>query len=259
METSVLGGVLLLGLSCGGRSGDSASGDEADLAGRSFLLDHAEGFEPVSGTTVRLSFTQNEITFRAGCNTHTGSYRFQAGSLVVTAMGSTEMGCEPELMAQDEWLRGFMANQPGFDLDGNWLVLDRGSAVLTFLDREVADPDRTLTGQPWRIDSLLAGESASSVPGQATLSVTFRGDGTLEVETGCNTGHGEYEASDSLLTFGSMAYTKVGCASPQSSQTETHIKQVFAEGTASYRIEVARLTVERDDGTGITGQAWSND
>jgi hypothetical protein len=50
-------------------------------------------------------------------------------------------------------------------------------------------------------------------------------------------------------------YTKVGCGTEERTRAEAHINQVFGAGTASYRIEAARLTVERADGVGVTARA----
>ena len=38
-------------------------------------------------------------------------------------MGSTEMACEPPLMAQDQWLSNFLTSGPTYTLDGDTLTL----------------------------------------------------------------------------------------------------------------------------------------
>jgi heat shock protein HslJ len=251
-----VGACLLFGaVACGGRS-DPAQGDLAlFLADRTFLLDHAEGWAPLDGTRVRLQFWIDELTFHAGCNSHGAVYRIEGGALETSSHRMSAMGCTPALNSQDDWVTRFMTESPQVDLGGNWLILSGETATLTFLDQAVADRDRSLTGQPWLIDELMMGTMSATLPTETSPFVVFRTDGVLVLETICNTGQGTYQASGTTLTFGDVGYTKVGCGTEERTRAEAHINQVFGAGTASYRIEAARLTVERADGVGVTARA----
>jgi len=216
------------------------------------LLDNADGYTPARGPKIRIEFSDDNISFHAGCNAHAGSYRAEDGKIDVSwpGLATTMMACIPHLDAQDAWIREFLLSKPAYQIDGNNLTLKNDSATLTFVDRVVADPDRQLVGPKWTIDALITGDAVSSI-GEVKPSILFGSDGSVAVETGCNMGRGKYEVSGSQLTFGALALTRRACISEQLGNTEKHIQKVVGDGTATYRIEAARLTVQRPDGTGI--------
>ena len=45
----------------------------------------------------------------------------------------------------------------------------------------------------------------------STASITIADDGTVAVNTGCNTGSGSVEVTDTTLTFGPIRITKMAC------------------------------------------------
>ena len=102
------------------------------------------------------------------------------------------------------------------------LVLTGQGATLVFLDRELADPDRGLTGRLWTIDSLVDAQAVSNVPAGVVPTVTFGDDGTLTLEAGCNTCNGTYQATNAELTFDPMVCTRMACLEPGASETEAH-------------------------------------
>lgn len=216
----------------------------ARLEGREFLLESAEGFEPVAGTTVQLSFDDGRLGFHAGCNSHSGDFELRDGRLIVVALSSTDIGCDLERGAQDHWLATFFTSSPRVLLDGDRLTLANDEATLVFLDREVADPDRPLAGTLWSIDTLVTADAASNVPLSPPPTVLFNEDGTLQVDTTCNTSGGHYAVSGNTLTLSDIAYTEAGCNAPT---IEAHIQSVIGNGTLAFTIEAARLTLQRGD------------
>jgi heat shock protein HslJ len=134
---------LLLGtVACGGRS-DPAPGDlSLFLSDRTFLLDHAEGWAPIDGTTIRLQFSNDGLSFHAGCNYQGGAYYIQERALVISSLRTTAMLCRSDLHAQDDWVVGFLTGRPEVDLEGDrWLTLTGEAATLTFLHQVVIDAD----------------------------------------------------------------------------------------------------------------------
>ncbi|MEO8180230.1 MAG: META domain-containing protein [Deltaproteobacteria bacterium] len=236
-----------LTLAAGCSSGDSAEGDRlrGQLAGRAFLLESAEGFSPVASTTVRLSFEQTELSFYAGCNTHSGSYSPCGEDLCIRALGSTEIGCASELQAQDQWLAGFMTARPRLSLDGDRLTLSGADATLAFLDRELADPDRPLTGRVWLIDTFIDGDAASNIPLPSSPTVSFDEQGRAQIFTTCNTGTGAYTRQGRQLLLSDVLYTEAACASAASAAADARIQRVLSDGTLTAEIEAARLTLTR--------------
>jgi heat shock protein HslJ len=236
---------------------DSTVGTPTDtaaaLADREFLLESSEGFEPVEGTTVRLSFRDGEMGFSAGCNHHDGAYTLCDGSLCVEGMMSTEMGCSADRHQQDEWLAAFFLASPTLELEGDTLTLTTADATLVFLDREVADPDRPLSGNTWTIDTFIQGEAAMNLALNEVPTVTFGDDGSVQVFTSCNTGQGSYAANGNVVVLSGMSYTEVACSDANSTEADTHIRAVLADGEVTTEIEAAHLTVTRGSlGIGAT-------
>jgi heat shock protein HslJ len=217
-----------------------------ELDGLQFLLASSVGFEPLAGSTVRLSFRDGQLSAGAGCNHLGGAFQIRDGTLVVTELGMTEIGCDPEQHTEDEWLLEFLTSRPRITREGERLTLTGTSATLTFVDREVADPDQPLAGAAWTIDTFLRRGGASHLPSAKHPTLTFRMDGTLEVDTTCNTSRGNYTVSGDALTLSNVAYTEKACSSP-ASFVEEQVQAVIADGTLTIHIDARRLTIERGD------------
>jgi len=232
---------LALGFIVGcGLDGDPDTG----LQDGEYVLESSEGFTPVSGTNVSISFEDGRFGFSAGCNGHGGSYEVQSGRLVVSDLASTDIGCDTELHEQDNWLATFFSSMPLITVDGPRLTFTSDDATLVFLDREVVDPDRTLAGHLWTIDTLIGGGAASNVPTSRAPTVQFNQDGTLHVDTSCNTGGGRYAVDGNTLTLTELAYTEAGCDVPV---IEGRIQAVLSDGTLSFSIDANRLSLDRGD------------
>jgi heat shock protein HslJ len=224
----------------------NSSSTAAQLDGRTFLLQEAVGYTPVAGTVIRLSFNDGGLNLNAGCNHLSGPYAIQDGTLVMSGMSTTEMGCDAALHTQDEWLADFFAGKPTLVLDGDTLTFTSGDVVLTFLDREVADPDRPLVGPTWTVDSLISDDSVSSI--MSTLeppTLSFNSDGSFQVTTSCITAGGNYTATTTDLTFIAVTFPVSTCTDSASNSLLLHLATVFADGTATYGIDAARLTIEQ--------------
>jgi len=167
------------------------------------------------------------------------------GSLCVEGMGSTEMGCSADRHQQDEWLAAFFLASPTLELEGDMLTLTTADATLVFLDREVADPDRPLIGNTWTIDTFIQGDAAMNFALNEEPTVTFGDDGSVQVFTSCNTGQGSYAAEGSVVVLSEMTYTEEGCGDANSTEADTRIRDVLADGEVTTEIEASRLTVTR--------------
>lgn len=259
MARSVLAAVSLVVLAgCAGQGPGSGpgpgSGDRPDdgsrLLGRTFLSTSVKGHSLVAETRISLSFPEpGKIAARAGCNSLFGQVGFESDKLAVSGMGGTEMGCEPALHDQDKWLMEFLTAGPVWALAGDELVLTLGETEMTLLDREVADPDRPLTGARWQVESLLQGESVSSVPVGAEAFLEFREDGKVLGNTGCNNLSGGYTREDGSITFTPIVTTKKACADDVNA-LERAVLEVL-EGTVTAEITADRLELVHPGGSGL--------
>ena len=246
----------LLCLATSGCIGDDTGEPGTELLGMEFLLQSAVGFDPVEGTTVSLRFQEGEqggleFALNAGCNHLNGGFTMNDGILTTTYLMMTEMGCAPDLMAQDDWLIGFMSSGPTAVLDGDRLALSGAEAILMFLNRELADPDRELAGPTWTIDTFIEGEGASGAASSVNMSddptVVFGKDGSVQIYTGCTNGVGNYTTAGNTITLGSVGYDDVVCSDASLNQVDAHVQQVLSEGTLSYEINATRLTLQHDN------------
>ena len=224
----------------------------ADLDGRTFIVTDSAGYEPVPGAEIALTFEDSRVAVHAGCNQMSGGYEITDGRLVVGPMMSTEMACEEPLMAQDQWVAGFLPDA-AVTLDGDTLTLVKGDVTLIATDKEVARPDKPLVGTTWEVDGLVTGQAVSSMPAGVTASLVFA-DGTVAVRTGCNTGSGGAAIGDASVTFGPIGTTKMACE-PAAMEVEQHVLSVLA-GEVAYSIDADTLQL-RGAGGGLDLRAGS--
>lgn len=236
----------VLGLAaCGDEGG--VSSDES-LTGRTFLSESVTGRELVPDTQIRLGFQENGlITASAGCNSLTGDATIGTERIEVDAVGGTEIGCDPERHAQDEWLADLLMAGPRYELDDDRLHLRSGEIELTLVDREVADPDRALQGTAWALDGLIDGDAVSSMP--AGVDGTLRFDeGKVAMEV-CNEGSAEVTVTQDQLEIGDLEATLMACDDERMA-VENAVMGVL-DGTITYEIEASVLTLLHPDGHGL--------
>ncbi|HUQ44886.1 MAG TPA: META domain-containing protein [Candidatus Limnocylindria bacterium] len=197
----------------------------------------------VAGTRIRLHLGDSELGASAGCNSMGGTYRIEGGRLVFEGGAMTEMGCDPERHAQDDWLATFLSSKPALRLANNDLILDGGATVIQLVDREVAEPDLNIVGPTWTLESIIAGDSVSSVPEGARATLLFKADGTVDVFAGCNQGSGTWAATGTGITFGPLTLTKRACQDPGAA-VESEVVTLLGQGSVAATIDASRLTLQ---------------
>ena len=216
------------------------------LAGKEFVAakvtDGGQDLPLVPGTKLRLSFSATEIGASAGCNHMGGTYRIDGGRLIVGNLGTTDMGCDPDLMAQDQWLGEILGAGPAVSLVVNDLVLHAGSVRITFVDREIAEPDAKLVGPTWTVESIIAGDAVASVPAEPVATLVFREGGTLEVNAGCNRGSGTWMAVAGGIEVGPLTLTKMACEK-DGAALESAVLGVLEAGTIGAQIDSSLMTL----------------
>jgi heat shock protein HslJ len=233
----------------GTSSGDSdePGGAIEAIVGHEYLLDSATNFTLVPDTSLHISFREDSFSFSAGCNSGSGEYTFCDGQLCIDGLGTTEIGCDAPRHEQDETLANFFTSKPLLSVSGDELTISSGDVVLFFLDREVANPDRPLTGSSWVIDSFIQGDGVSNLPLQQDPTLSFNADGTFSVFTTCNQGSGTFVRTNSELSLSEVIYTEAECGDTGSSVAEGLIQDVLQEGVVTIEIDAQRLTIQRGD------------
>lgn len=186
--------------------------------GRTFASVHVSRagapVELVPTTQIRLSFSDRVLTAHAGCNTMSANATYDDDVLRIDgSLGMTEMGCDGQRQAQDEWLASVLMSRPRMTLEGNELTISRRDLVIELRDIEVLEPDRPLVATPWVLQSIGGRGSQSSVS-----SVSLTRPPTLvftrhraSIFTACNHGSAQTAVSDGVVSFSNVTTTLVRC------------------------------------------------
>ncbi len=179
-----------------------------------------------------------------------GGYTFAEDTIHDEMMAMTEMACDEALMDQDAFVSGLLTSGPTVTLEGDEMVMTSGEEQITFLDREVAEPDQPLEGTPWVIESVVDDQAVSSAPaGLETLLVIEEGQAIID--TGCNKGTTSVAVTDTTLTFGPMATTLALC---EFQDFEDAVMSTLT-GEVTWEIEGNALSLRQPDGSGLDFRA----
>ena len=265
--------VVLLLTACG--SEDASGTDPGELLqGREFwsvsVLEDGAQRELVEGTRIIVRFDEagTGIGVSAGCNQIGGSIEFDGDRLVTSDLFMTEMGCDPERHAQDEFVIAVLSDRPTVAFDdtefgGPEFGLETDTVAIRFLDAEVANPDQPIVGTAWTVTGFEDGQAAMSfaVAREATLEFpdvsTVRGfdgcadfEGAAEVADGSTGGPVE---GDGEFQFGPIEWAPLAdCDEPEYVEM---VRRVFDAGRASFTIDGTNLRIVTDDGIGLTARA----
>jgi heat shock protein HslJ len=196
--------------------------------------------------SIRLRFESGRFSASASCNILGATYRLDGGVLRVDEVSSTAMGCDPPGIAEDGWLAGVLQSGPTVVRDRDTLILASGTTEIRFLDRQVAEPDVSLTGRTWTVDGLIEGAGVSSVPvGVTAPTVTFTADGQVQVDSGCNRAQGTAKVGSEAIEIHLTSRTEAPC-SVDGARVE-RIAFTTLEGTVGYRVEASTLHLTNGD------------
>ena len=200
----------------------------------------------VDGTQIRLGFVDGQLSASAGCNTMGGGYRIDGDTLVFEGGAMTEMGCDDDRHAQDDWLVALLGSGPTIVRDDDKLTLTAGATVITLQDREVAEPDLPLVGTTWTVETVLLDDAAAPVPEDGVATLVFTEDGRIEVESGCNAGNGSYEATDRTVVVTEL-FMNLGLCQGARADLEQSVTNVVKVGVLPYSIDGDALRLVAGD------------
>lgn len=239
---------------CG--KGTVTTGDGPDaLVGRTFLstkvTENGKAKALVPNTTVSFQFTDDgRLNVRGGCNGLSGKVETGGGQLTVRDPASTLMAClEPGLDAQEKWLAQFVGQKPKWQLSGDSLVVSTSTTRIEMSDRRKVNPDKSLAGPRWTVESIISGTAASSTPAAKKAFLTFK-DGRVSGNSGCNGFGGDAKVDGQTIHFGNgPIHTQIAC-SDDIMKVESGIFAVL-RGDVTYKIESNTLTLTGPGGAGL--------
>jgi heat shock protein HslJ len=205
------------------------------------------GYDLVEGTEINMTFLADSMSVSSGCNSMTGGFEIDEDVLTAGPFAATMMACEQPLMDQDTWLSEFLSSLPTIALDGETLTLAGGDTTITLDELQPSE----LVDTTWTVTGTVANEAVSSVPADSTASIMIAPDDSVSVDTGCNTGSGIVEITDTTLTFGPIAITKKACP-PELTALENSVLSVL-QGEVTYTIDGDTLSLRSGDGADEIG------
>ena len=226
-----------------GDSGDSGDDDLA-LSGLSFILIDSEGYQPVS-QQLSLSFpSSTSFEYSGDCNSFFGDFRIENTTFVVDGIGGTEMGCSSDLATEEDWLISFFTSGPTVGFDNDDLIFQSNGIALIFGDRDTEIPDAPLLDTQWIIGGYIDGDTESAYNLSNIPNVRFDSEGSIGLDTGCNSGIGTYTLNDNdTISVTMEAYSDATCPDDSSQDAESHITSVFMGPTLSFSLNENNLVL----------------
>ncbi len=138
-----------------------------------------------------------------GCN-HIGARAEVEGDRITLSEPSrTEMACGEDVDAFEKAAVSALDGELTAKLSGEKLTLTaEGGGTMALSEERPAD----LTGTRWAVNTLVDGETATSVPAdlpkERVPHLTFGEDGTVQGNYGCNAYRGKATVKDATITFG---------------------------------------------------------
>lgn len=205
-----------------------------------------EGIDTVPGFPITLSIDGTAASGRAACNSYFGTVSVDGTTVSFGEMGQTLMGCEPPVQnAETAFLTALMTVE-GFTINGDRLTLFGPGVDLRF-DPVVPTPTSDLVGTNWVLDTLIEGDAASSVSGDAA-TLLLQADGTLTASTGCRTLTGRWMDNAGVIVVPELS-ANGECSDAMSKQDSLVVTVIGDE----FRAEISgdRLTLTSMGGDGL--------
>jgi heat shock protein HslJ len=221
--------------------------------GRTFLstsvTENGQDRPLVDSGHISLRFTAGSISARAGCNILDTDGRVDDHRLILGQVSMTDMACDQQRMAQDEWLSKFLSERPAWSLSGEELVLSSPTVRIRLLDRRMADPDRPLAGTRWVVVSIISHQAVSSMPSGVEAYLQLDTSGGFRGSTGCAPVAGSAAVHADRITFSTTGDPSPACTGPAAMLASAVLGVV--RGEVSYRIEARRLTLTDANSEGL--------
>ena len=237
--------------------GDESSGGETNDVGRTTYLSTSviENGAPkklVPNTRVSLVVMDNGLlAATAGCNSIGAKSTVSDGKLTVQDVSVTELGCDAPRHEQDTWLVDLLQSGPHWKIDNGTLAITSGGTVLMLQDQKVAQPDVALDGTKWVLESVIAGETAST-PGNGGAYLTINGD-RVTGSTSCNDLQGVVARTGDKLTFGEIGTTRRACSGEAGALEKTMLATL--NGEVTYTLDADKLQLRTPAKNGLDFKA----
>ncbi|MFE5794456.1 META domain-containing protein [Streptomyces sp. NPDC056503] len=259
-RSTLAAAVLLVTLTACAQGGGTGAGDpDLPLTGTHWTVGAVtvDGSRSQAPEGARVGFTGKErAQGSTGCN-HFGAAVTVAGATVtVSPEEVTEMGCPDDRQRfETAFLAAFTGPLRGTLSDGALTLVSSDGARKVEL---TAEPSVPLRGTGWKVDGLVSGDTAASLPAGSGEKARFvvGADGRITGNLGCNGFSATAKVDEKARTLtveGPAATTRMMCTGPQM-ELETKLYELL-DGPLSYRLEHRTLTLVDGAGEGLTARA----
>lgn len=158
----------------------------------------------VDGFPITLTIDAETVGGTAACNGYGGTYTLDAGEIAISELSATAMACFPEetMAAESAFLEALTRATTVTATDD--LLTITGEGVELVFNELPPVPTADLTNTVWVLESLIEGDSASSVGGERATLELFT-DGSMLGSTGCRHLHGRYLVSGAEVLINELA------------------------------------------------------
>ncbi|MEM9038377.1 MAG: META domain-containing protein [Actinomycetota bacterium] len=208
--------------------------------------------DPIPGWDVTMEIDGDRISGTAACNGYGGTVEIGDGTIAVTELSWTEMGCETEIQQLEQDFLASLSSAAAFSVADDQLELDTPQGVWAF-DRLEPVPTAELVGTTWVLDGYLDGDSVSNEIGMDAAFLELSEDGTFVGATNCRSLSGSWTETGSEIVFTDFA-ADGECPDAVASDLDNRIITVLGDG---FRVEVdgALLTATSQGDEGLTFRA----
>ncbi|MEF9884258.1 META domain-containing protein [Streptomyces sp. P9-A4] len=252
---------LLLLTACGTEGGaGSGSGTlspDLPVTGTHWRIDAvtADGSRSAAPPGARLDFGENgRAEGNSGCNHFGATVAAHGDTLTVTPREITRIGCPADQERFEKALfKALGGPLKGTIADARFTLASADGRDGLEMTTELGAP---LRGTTWKIDGLLAGDTASSLPAGSEAKARFviGEDGRVTGNLGCNNFSASARVEGKTLRIeGPAATTRMMCTSPQM-RLETKLYELL-DGPLTYRLDHRTLTLTDTRGEGLTATA----
>ncbi len=181
----------------------------------------------------------------AACNSYGGTYVADDEDLIIgDQLSATAMGCEPGVMDSEAAFLSVLREPLTYTVSGDELTINHSTGELIFA-RVQPVPTAALLDTQWRLETLIRGDTATSVQGEAML--LLRADGTITGSTGCRTFAGEHIVNADTVLF--TTFGMAGECPSELADQDGLIVNVLGDGfTTSIDGNVLTLASRGDEG-----------
>ncbi|MGC4938006.1 META domain-containing protein [Kribbella sp. DT2] len=238
---------------CGDESG---AGGSSGLSGKTYLAtaltENGAPKKLAPSTQISLTFKDDgSLGANAGCNSIGGTASTDGGTLKVADLNMTNMACDTPRQQQEDWLLSVLNSEPTWKTEADQLTITGQDKVIVLQDRETAQPDVALDSTKWVLESVIAGETAST-PGNGGAYLTING-GRVTGSTSCNELQGVVARTGDKLTFGEIGTTRRACSGAAGALEKTMLATL--NGEVTYTLDGGKLQLRTPARTGLDFKA----